>query len=58
MTSVADKLSALSPEMTTQLRQLWQQALADKTPGLPPDQVFDALESKYQAITNQPPPIR
>ncbi|MGO4209374.1 type II toxin-antitoxin system ParD family antitoxin [Terriglobus sp. 2YAB30_2] len=36
----------------TELRQLWQQARADKSPGLDPDEVFDELEAKYQAIAN------
>ena len=33
------------------LRQVWQEALEDKSPGLPVDEVFDRLERKYQAIT-------
>lgn len=35
-----------------ELRQLWQQARADKSPGLDPDDVFDKLERKYQAIAD------
>ncbi len=35
-----------------ELRQLWQEARADKSPGLEPDQVFDELERKYQAIAD------
>lgn len=33
-----------------ELRQLWQEARADKSPGLDPDEVFDELERKYQAF--------
>ncbi len=33
-----------------ELRQLWQQARADNTPGIPADQVLDRLERKYQAM--------
>ena len=33
-----------------ELRQLWQEALQDKTPGVAPDAVLDRLERKYQAI--------
>ena len=35
-----------------ELRQLWQQARADKRPGLEPDEVFDELERKYQALAD------
>jgi antitoxin ParD1/3/4 len=35
-----------------ELRQLWQQARADKSPGLDPDEVFDELERKYQAMAD------
>jgi antitoxin ParD1/3/4 len=33
-----------------ELRHMWQQALEDKTPGVPIDDVFDRLERKYQAL--------
>lgn len=33
-----------------ELRKLWQEARADKSPGLDPDEVFDELERKYQAM--------
>ncbi|WP_263377196.1 ribbon-helix-helix domain-containing protein [Granulicella aggregans] len=36
----------------TELRQMWQEARADKSPGLDPDEVFDELERKYQAIAD------
>ena len=35
-----------------ELRQLWQEALRDKTPGVPADEVLDRLERKYQAIVD------
>jgi antitoxin ParD1/3/4 len=35
-----------------ELRQLWQEARADRSPGLDPDDVFDELERKYQAIAD------
>jgi antitoxin ParD1/3/4 len=35
-----------------ELRQLWQQARADKSPALDPDEVFDELERKYQALAD------
>lgn len=37
----------------TELRQLWQEAHADKSPGIPAEEVLDALERKYQAIADQ-----
>lgn len=36
----------------TELRQLWQEALNDKSPGIPVDEVLDRLERKYQAIAD------
>jgi antitoxin ParD1/3/4 len=35
-----------------ELRQLWQQARADKSPGLPADTILDQLERKYQALAD------
>ena len=35
-----------------ELRQLWQEALDDKTPGVAADEVLDRLERKYQAISD------
>jgi antitoxin ParD1/3/4 len=35
-----------------ELRQLWQQARADKTPGVPANEVLDRLERKYQALAD------
>lgn len=34
------------------LRQLWQEALNDKTPGVSANDVLDRLERKYQAIAD------
>lgn len=34
------------------LRQAWQEALNDKTPGISPDEVLDRLERKYQTIAD------
>jgi antitoxin ParD1/3/4 len=34
-------------------RQLWQQARADKTPGVPAKKVLDRLERKYQAMADE-----
>lgn len=35
-----------------ELRRVWQEALNDKTSGISPDEVFDRLERKYQAIAD------
>jgi antitoxin ParD1/3/4 len=35
-----------------ELRQVWQQAIKDKTPGVPVDEVLDRLEKKYQAMAD------
>jgi antitoxin ParD1/3/4 len=35
-----------------ELRQLWQQARADNSPGLPADPILDQLERKYQALAD------
>jgi antitoxin ParD1/3/4 len=36
-----------------ELRQLWQEARADNSPGLDPEEVFDELERKYQSIASK-----
>lgn len=36
----------------TELRQLWQEAMQDKTPGVSADEVLDRLERKYKAIAD------
>ena len=41
---------SLRQQGVAELRQLWQDALSDKTPGTPVDVVLDRLERKYQAI--------
>jgi antitoxin ParD1/3/4 len=35
-----------------QLRQVWRQALEQKTPGVGVDEVLDRLERKYQALAD------
>lgn len=35
-----------------QLRELWQEARADETPGVCADEVLDRLERKYQAMAD------
>ena len=34
------------------LRQLWQEAMHDKTPGVSADEVLNRIESKFQAIAD------
>ena len=36
-----------------ELRHVWQQARADKSPGVDPKDVFDRLERKYQALAQR-----
>lgn len=38
-----------------ELRQLWQQARSDHRCALDPQEVFDELEAKYQAIAGTEP---
>ena len=33
-----------------ELRKLWREALSDKSPGIPAEEVLDRLERKYRAI--------
>jgi len=40
----------LRQQGVNELRQLWQEARADETPGVSADDVLDRLERKYQAI--------
>jgi antitoxin ParD1/3/4 len=35
-----------------ELRNVWQQAMTDRSPGVDADEVFDRLEQKYQALAN------
>src|SRR3970040_2776526 len=39
----------------TELRQLWQEAMQDKTPGVSADEVLDRLERKYKTIAAASP---
>lgn len=43
---------ALRQQGVAELRQVWQEALKDKTPGVSADEVLDRLERKYQAIAD------
>ncbi len=43
---------SLRKQGVAELRQVWQEALNDKTPGISPDEVLDRLERKYQAIAD------
>lgn len=36
----------------TELRQLWQEAMNDKTPGVSADEVLDRLERKFKVIAD------
>lgn len=40
----------LRQQGVNELRDLWQEARADETPGVSADDVLDRLERKYQAI--------
>lgn len=35
-----------------ELRELWQEAIRNQTPGIPADDVLNRLERKYQAIAD------
>ncbi len=41
-----------------ELRQVWQQAIKDQTPGVPADDVLNRLERKYQAMADKIPRAR
>jgi antitoxin ParD1/3/4 len=41
-----------------ELRQVWQQAIKDKTPGVPIDDVLNRLERKYQAMADAQGKVR
>lgn len=43
---------SLRQQGVAELRQLWQEALSDKTPGIAAEDVLDRLERKYQAIAD------
>lgn len=46
------KKRTLRQQGVEDLRQVWQQALQDKTPGIPAHEVLDRLEKKYQALAD------
>jgi antitoxin ParD1/3/4 len=35
-----------------ELRQVWRQAMEDRSPGIPVNEVLDRLERKYQKLTD------
>lgn len=43
-----DTTTALSPETTAKLNQLWRHTLENAQPGTPANEVLDRLERKYQ----------
>jgi antitoxin ParD1/3/4 len=43
---------SLRQQGIAELRQVWQEALHNKTPGIPADEVLDRLERKYQALAD------
>jgi len=43
---------SLRQQGLAELRQVWREALEDKTPGLPLDEVLNRLERKYQALAD------
>lgn len=43
---------ALREKGLEELRKVWQEAMADNSPGVSPHDVFDRLERKYQAIAD------
>lgn len=43
---------SLRQQGVEELRQVWRQAIEDRTPGIPVDDVLDRLERKYQAMAD------
>ena len=43
---------SLREQGIAELRKVWLEALGDKSPGVPADEVLDRLERKYQAIAD------
>ena len=43
---------SLRQQGVAERRQLWQEALGDKSPGIPAEEVLDRLQRKYQAIAD------
>jgi antitoxin ParD1/3/4 len=44
---------SLTPQTIEDLGQLWRHALEDERPGISADEVFNRLESKYQAMADK-----
>jgi Predicted transcriptional regulators containing the CopG/Arc/MetJ DNA-binding domain and a metal-binding domain len=44
---------ALHQQGLNELRRVWKQAAADKSPGIAPDKVLDRLEQKYRAAAGR-----
>jgi antitoxin ParD1/3/4 len=42
----------LRQQSLDELRNVWRQAIEDKTPGAPVDEILDRLERKYQALAD------
>jgi antitoxin ParD1/3/4 len=49
---------SLRQQGVDELRQVWQQAIKDKTPGVPIDDVLNRLERKYQAMADAQGKVR
>jgi antitoxin ParD1/3/4 len=43
----------LREQSLSHLRKVWQEAVADDSEGLDPDQVFDLLERKYERLAEK-----
>jgi antitoxin ParD1/3/4 len=43
---------SLQQQGVNELRQVWQEALSDPSPGVSADEVLDRLERKYQAMAD------
>jgi len=57
---VEDALRAWTDTRTTSydvehLRAAWREAIADDSPGIPMDEVFDRLDRRYEAMIERPP---
>ena len=49
---------ALRQQGIDELRQVWRQALQDKTPGVSAEDVMDRLERKYKALAKAACPAK
>lgn len=43
----------LREQSLSNVRQRWQEAVSDDSPGLDPDKVFDRLETKYKKLAQK-----